>query len=99
MAKPAPPSGLWPGVPTSYASKDKNLSRRSFLASLPAISALQGAVALAADLENTVIINMYYDKTYSLDKYGRYVAEQMLVAQRNIKQQWPTKTGVMRRAS
>ena len=100
VAKPAPPSGLWPGVPKHpMQARTRTFLAEAFFASLPAISALQGAVALAADLENTVIINMYYDKTYSLDKYGRYVAEQMLVAQRNIKQQWPTKTGgVIRRA-
>ena len=85
--------------PNTLCKHARTFLAEAFFASLPAITALQGAVGLASDLENTVIVDMYYEKTFSLDKYGRYVAEQMLVAQRSIKQQWPTKTGgVIRRA-
>ena len=92
--KAAPESGLWPGVPAfPMQTRTRNFMAEAYFASLPAISALQGAVALARDLDDVTIVNMYYDKTFSLDKYERYLAEQMLVAQRSIKQQWPTKTG------
>ena len=99
IPEPVKETGLVEGVPAHpmKARRTKFLAD-AFFASEPAIAALQAAVKLTTGPNEIKIIDMIYEKTYTLDKYERHISEQMLAAQRALKQEWPTRTGgVMRR--
>jgi len=84
-------------VPTlAHNSKDHQsyLQLESFLGSKAAIAALQSAVGENINISTCQIINILYEKTMTLEKYERYITEQMMASVRAIKQEWVTKTGV-----
>jgi hypothetical protein len=94
LAKEPPYMGVITAVP-KHPMKQRvtTFLAEAFFASAPALLAMQRAVESCFEKQSTVIINMLYDKTFSLDKYERSVSEQMLQAQRHLKQEWPNKTG------
>jgi len=94
LTKAVSKSGLVSGVPRHpMKQRTTTFLAEAFFASVPAIYSLQKAVEQAAGVASFKVINMIYDKTFSLDKYDRSISEQMLAAQRFLKQEWPTKTG------
>jgi dynein heavy chain, axonemal len=89
-----PPESAVINVPKhNMEFKTKKFLAEAFFASNPAIRALCQARVMLEEVQQTTIINMIYENTFKLDQYERNIAEQMLVAQRALKQQWPTKTG------
>lgn len=76
----------------NFSTRLTNLQLESFLGNIAAIASLQGSVAESINIESFRIINCIYPKTLALDKYERNIMEQMVVAVRAIRQEWPTKT-------
>jgi hypothetical protein len=66
----------------------------SYISSNAAVSALQGILNENNQLHGLNIVTIDYNKTFTLEKFERYMSEQMMAAVRTIKQEWPQRSGL-----
>lgn len=65
----------------------------SFLSSTAAVISLQMILRENKNVDSYEIAKVHYVKPFTLDKFERFIAEQLIVAGRIIKQDWPMKAG------
>jgi dynein heavy chain len=65
----------------------------SYLCSLAAIKSLQSVLRENKNVESYTIIKINYSRPFSIEKFDRFIVEQLVTAGRVIKQEWPVKTG------
>jgi dynein heavy chain len=65
----------------------------SYLCSLAAIKSLHSVLRENKNVEAYTIVKINYSKPFSLEKFDRFIVEQLVTAGRIIKQEWPVKTG------
>lgn len=65
----------------------------SYICSVAAIKSLHNVLRENKNVEGYTIIKINYTKPFSLEKFDRFVIEQLVTAGRVIKQEWPVKTG------
>ena len=70
----------------------------SYLHSMAAISSLQAALSENSGIHDFQMFKIEYNRSFTLEKFDRYTQEQMMLAVRRIKQEWPQRTGAAIRA-
>ena len=70
-----------------------------YLSSAAGIHAMQSAVALSEDLKSVEVFHLRYKSPMALEPMQRFFSEQVMLAVRAIKQEWPSKTGKTIRAA
>lgn len=66
----------------------------SYLNSAAAISSLQQVLRENKEVFGTKMVRIDYNRPFTLEKFDRYLNEQMVAAVRRVKQEWPQRTGV-----
>lgn len=66
---------------------------QSFFHSMAAITSLQAALGENCAVHDIDIVKVEYNRSFPLEKFERYVQEQMMVSVRRVKQEWPQRTG------
>lgn len=79
----------------SFNFKGKSSYHRmsSYLGSIAAIKSLHAALRENKAIEGHTILKIMYNKPFTLEKFDRYIIEQLVSAARMIKQDWPVKSG------
>lgn len=91
--KHVPRSGLVE-IPSYQLSSSLNYHKsNSYLSSTAAVRALQGLLLENRHIQDAHILKIEYTKTFTLDKFERFLSEQMMYAVRIIRQDWPQKSG------
>ena len=91
---PAVPQVALVAVPPHNMKGRLNFHRtHSYINSTAAVTSLQEALRENCRVHDYLMVNIEYTKTFSLEKFDRYMGEQLLSGSRRIKQEWPQKTG------
>lgn len=77
----------------NYKTRSNYHKSSSYLSSLAAIYSLQMILKEMLAVESYEIIKLAYTKPFILDRFDRYLGEQLLTANRALKQEWPMKSG------
>lgn len=97
VPKPVPFSGLVSFVPHNMKNRVSHHKLNSYFCSVAAIRALQGILVENNGLNQVRIVTIEYTKTLSLEKFEHSMSEQLMRATRQIKQEWPQKSGASTR--
>jgi dynein heavy chain len=89
----APKSGLVQVPPHQMRHKVSHFEANSYLCACAGVTSLQGVVAENLSIHGFTIINTVPDRTYVLDRYEAWMADQILYAVRVVRQDWPSKAG------
>jgi dynein heavy chain len=65
----------------------------SYLGSSAAILSLQAVLKENKVVDDFEIMKLFYSKPFTLEKFDRHISEQIIVATRTIKQEWPMRSG------
>ena len=95
----APPSGVVEAPQHRYKSHWSKYSTEGYLSSAVGIKAMQDAVALSVDIQAVDVFHLNYHDSMDLSAFERFFSEQLMIAVRSLKQQWPSKTGTLIRSS
>lgn len=67
----------------------------SYLGASAAILSLHGVLKENKVVDEFEIMKLFYSKPFTLEKFDRHISEQMIIATRTIKQEWPMKSGLV----
>ena len=93
VVKAIPAFGLVKVPPYNIKSRVSHHRVNSFLSSTAAVVSLQMILKENKQIDGFQITKIHYSKPFHLDKFERFIAEQLIVAGRVIKQDWPMKAG------
>ena len=88
----APQSGVVSAPQHQYKTHWNKYSTEGYLSSAVGIQAMQNAVAMSIDIQALEVFHLNYKDSMNLGAFERFFSEQLMVAVRALKQQWPSKT-------
>jgi dynein heavy chain len=91
--KPIPQSGIIDVPVHSMLTKINHFQTHSYLCSAAALISLENSVRENNLIKNYTIIDPIYSKTLTLERYERWMADQMMLATRSIRQEWAARSG------
>lgn len=92
-SRPVPFYGLVVVPNYNYKGRITYHRTTSFICSVAAIRSLQVVLKENKVIDEFQILKISYTKPFTIDKFERYINEQMVIAARLIKQDWPVKIG------
>lgn len=89
----APQCGLYPIPPHHMAHRLAHHRNHSFLQSVAAIFSLHSMLHETSLIQDYTMVKVEYSRSFTLEKFDRYVSEQVLSSVRRIKQEWTQRCG------
>lgn len=89
----APQCGLFPVPPYHMAQRIAHHRNHSFLQSVAAIFSLHSILYETSLIQDYTMVKVEYSRSFTLEKFDRYVGEQVLSSVRRIKQEWTQQCG------
>ena len=89
----APQCALFPIPPHHMAHRLSHLRNHSFLQSSAAIFSLHSMLHETSLIQDYTMVKVEYSRSFTLEKFDRYVGEQVLSSVRRIKQEWTQRCG------
>jgi dynein heavy chain len=89
----APKCGLVSVPPHQLKHRITGFEQSSYLCACSGVASLHGIIAENINIQDFTIINTIPDRTYTLDRYEAWMADQILYAVRIVRQDWPSKAG------
>jgi dynein heavy chain len=90
---PAPRCGLMPVPSHPMKTRVTHHKAHSFFHSMAAITSLQASLTENSAVHDINVVKVEYNRSFTLEKFERYMQEQMMLSVRRIKQEWPQRTG------